>query len=170
MNKRSQEYFVFGVAVTSFVAAMLVLLSATGTGHILDDSDPFLFLSSRQVFYLVGGLGFVLSAFLLVLQNRLQTKLLLIAWLSTSFLVYKIGLSRTNEPNYFSCLGNLDEMLQISPKAFDRIASIILILMLGGSCAFLTLDWINYNRANREVPPQNLKNDEVKKIDDRAAS
>ena len=92
MNKRIQNNFIYSAAIIFFVTAAAKIFSATGTAQALSYPDQFISLTNRQIFYTMGGVELVISAFLLMKNEGQKIKLCLIAWLATNFLVYRAGL------------------------------------------------------------------------------
>jgi hypothetical protein len=143
MNRKARDYFVFSVAVILFVTAATKIFSATGSAEALGHPDPFIPLPNRLVFYLVGGIELFVSGFLLVKHENQRTKLLLIAWLSTNCLVYRIGLWWMGAPNFCDCLGSLNEKLFISPRTLNYVMLVVLAWMIAGSYLLLISDWLS---------------------------
>jgi len=121
----------------------MVLWTAHQPTRVLDGADPVLPLSSRYVFYIAGGFGLAVSAFLLVINPRhAMAKLLLTVWLATNYLAYAIGLRLTNSANLFSCLGNVNNGLPIPPKILDFTLDIYFGGLLLGALLLLIFDWL----------------------------
>jgi hypothetical protein len=64
----------------------------------------------------------------------------IVAWLATSFLIYRIGLVLVGYHKPCSCLGNLTDALHIPPQIADTVMKIILAYLLIGS--YGTLFWL----------------------------
>jgi len=151
MNKKIQERFIYSAAIIFFVTATAKLLSTRSTALALEIHDPILFLTHRHVFYLMGGIELVLSAFILMGQNQ-RMKLALTAWLATNFLVYRIGLWWYGEPNLCNCLGNLADYLPLSPWAVNVAAFAALSWLIIGCYLFLLLNWLHGRRKASSQP------------------
>jgi hypothetical protein len=65
----------------------------------------------------------------------------LVAWMSTNFLVYRLGLWWMNWKKPCSCLGNLTDALHISPQTADNIMKVLLAYLLIGSYGLLIWQW-----------------------------
>ena len=63
--------------------------------------------------------------------------LLAVAWLSTVFLTYRVGLWWIGWKKPCSCLGNLTDALHISPQLADNIMKGLLAFMFIGSVSLL---------------------------------
>lgn len=144
-NRNIHNCFLLSVTIILFAAAMVKLSGATAKAHILDQHDPMLFLSNRAIFRLVATAELLLSAYLLVGRDQ-KTKLFLIAGYSTICVLYRVELQVTGVPNLFSCIGNLIEVVSISPRFVDRITVTLLGWMLFGSYGLLVSLWFSYHR------------------------
>ena len=146
-----REYFILSVAIILFVTAAARLLGATSSAHILARLDPMLFISKREVFRLAAVMELSVSAYLLTGRNH-KMKLALIAGLSAFDLIYRVVLQLIGAPNLFSCLGNLTELIPISPRILDRLTVAMLGWMLIGSYTLLIVEWFGYCRSARMKP------------------
>ncbi len=74
--------------------------------------------------------------------NKRQTLALgLVAWMSTNFVVYRLGLWWMDWHRPCSCLGNLTDALHISPQLADNIMKWLLFFLLIGSYGLLARRW-----------------------------
>lgn len=108
--------FIQSAGILLLVTAIAKLISSTGNAHMLNLSDPILFLSYRQVFCVIGTLELIIGV--ICLSNKsIGLQAGLVGCLSASFVVYRIGLIVVgyHMPSC-SCLGNLTEALHISAK------------------------------------------------------
>ena len=152
MHKRIQEHFIFSVAILLFVAAGFLFSTAlTSQTLVLDRPDPFLLLSTRVLFYIIGGLQLLLSAFLLMSRTTL-INLFLITWGAGMSLLYGFGMAHYQEPDLFVCLGNLVSFIPFPPAVLLRIVSVVLGGIFVGSCALLA-----WGRLLITQPPTPLK-------------
>ena len=141
--------FIYSAGALLLITAAGKLVSAGGHARILENSDPILRLSFRRVFELVGGLECIVALFCLFgRQPKLKAGLL--AWLSTCFLAYRLGLSLVGYHRPCSCLGNLTDALHIPPQTADLAMKIILVYLLVGSYA--TLFWLWRQKPDASTP------------------
>jgi hypothetical protein len=77
----------------------------------------------------------------------------LVAWMSTNFVVYRLGLWWLNWKSPCSCLGNLTAALHISPQAADNIMKVLLACLLIGSYGLLIWRWRMDGRQVRDSTP-----------------
>jgi hypothetical protein len=92
------------------LTAVSKLVSAAGSARILQNPDPILSISFRNVFWIVGVIELVI-AFVCFLCKRLGLQAGLVAWLATSFLIYRLGLLFVGYYKPCHCLGNLTDAL-----------------------------------------------------------
>jgi len=151
-----RECFILSVAIILFVTAAAKLLGATSSAHILARLDPMLFLSNREVFRLAAVMELSVSAHLLIGWNH-KMKLALIAGSAAFYVIYRAGLQLVGAPNLFSCLGNLTDVISISPRILDRLTVAMLGWMLIGSYTLLTVEWFGYYRNARMKPGADIQ-------------
>jgi hypothetical protein len=91
------------------------------------------------VFLVVGVLELVVALTCLV-GDRLRLQAWLVAWLASSFVIYRVALFLSAYRGPCHCLGNLTDALHISPQTADTAMKIILAYLLIGS--YGTLFWL----------------------------
>lgn len=131
--------FTYSAGVLLLTTSTAKLISASGSARILQTSDPVLFLSFRDVFWVVGTIELVV-AFICFFGKRLGLQVGLVAWLTTYFVVYRLGLLWVGYQKPCSCMGDLTDALHISPQVADNAMKIVLAYLLLGSYA--TLFWL----------------------------
>lgn len=72
---------------------------------------------------------------------------MLVAWISTDFVAYRLGLCWLGWHRPCSCLGYITDALRISPQAAENIMNVVLAYLFFGSYMLLFLHW----RQNRAV-------------------
>jgi hypothetical protein len=125
------------------------IFSAIGPARALDVSDPLIGIPFRQLMLLVG-LAELLIAFFCLFTDRRRFSLLAVAWLSTNFLVYRIGLWFIGWHRPCGCMGNLTDLLHLSPRAADNIMKGVLAFLLLGSYGIL---YWEYRQRRAAAPP-----------------
>lgn len=133
---------------TFAVVGMAKAFSAIGPARALDSLDPLIGIPFRQLFLLVG-LAELLIAFFCLFTDKRRLSLVAVAWISTNFLVYRLGLWLIGWLHPCSCMGSLAGMLHLSDQAADNIMKVVLAFLLVGSYLLLLLDW----RAGRAAGP-----------------
>jgi hypothetical protein len=114
--------------------------SATGPAHALDTFDPLIGIPFRQLLLLVG-LAELSIAFFCLFADRRGFSLLAVAWISSNFLVYRLGLWFIGWHRPCGCMGSLSDMLHLSPQAADNIMKGVLAYLLIGSYGILFWQW-----------------------------
>lgn len=74
-------------------------------------------------------------------MGRSRFSLLAVAWISTGFLVYRLGLWSLDWHHPCGCMGSLAGVLHISDQAADNIMKGVLAYLLIGSYLLLALQW-----------------------------
>ena len=146
--------FIVSAGVLLLATAAAKLVSAGGNAHILQFPDPILVIPYRHVFWAVGGLELVI-ALICLFSNRTRLQAGLVAWLATSFVIYRLALYLSGYHGLCHCLGNLTDALRISPQAADTAMKIVLAYLLVGS--YTTLFWLW--RQKRKAPPSTPSTD-----------
>jgi hypothetical protein len=137
--------FVCSAGVLLFGTAIAKLLSAGGRAPILDQTDPFFSISFRHLFWIVGAIELAV-ALVCFFGQQPKIQMWLVAWLSTSFLVYRIGLVWIGYQRPCPCLGSLTDALRISSHLAGVIMGSLLGYLIAGSFAglFLKKLWVNW--------------------------
>ena len=113
-------WFLLSAGVVLSITGVAKAVSAIGPARALDVADPVVGLPLRQLLLLVGLLE-LLVGFFCLFTNKRQFSILSLAWISSGFLVYRIGLWIIGWHKPCSCMGSLTEMLHISPQTADNI-------------------------------------------------
>jgi hypothetical protein len=114
--------------------------SAIGAARALDTIDPLIGIPFRQLFLLVG-LTELLIAFFCLFTDKRWFSLRAVAWLSTNFLVYRLGLLFIGWHHPCGCMGNLAGVLHLSDHAADNTMKGVLAYLLIGSYGILFWQW-----------------------------
>jgi len=112
------------------------LWSAFGVAKLLATSDPIVGIQFRYLLLAVG-VAEAAVAFMCLFTRKTQLATLLVAWLSTGFLLYRLGLWWIKWESPCACLGHLTNALPISPQWADNIMKVVLAYLLGGSYVLL---------------------------------
>jgi hypothetical protein len=152
MPDKLKQFYLRSVGVALAVTAVAKLVAAAGSSRYLELPDPILVLKFRDVL-LVAGLVEITVVWFCLFGTRIGTRCSLVAWLSTSFILYRIGLSRSGWHKPCACLGNLTDALHVSPGAADIAMKIVLGYMFAGSYAILFLTWLQKRKASSLAQP-----------------
>ena len=128
-------------AVILFITGILKIFSAFGQSKILNQQDPVLGVPFYLLMFSSGSLELVVALYCYYNRCSLSGKLASLLWLSILFFIYRLGLFSSHWENHCPCLGNLSDMLHISPKTSNTILKYILGYLLAGSCISLLAIW-----------------------------
>lgn len=134
------RYFVLTAAVILGITAVAKIASVFSSAPLMLLPDPLIGLSFRRLLLLAGLVELVIACLCLFTTN-LKRNTFLIAWMSTSFLMYRVGLWLIDWHRPCHCLGDLTEMLHMSPKLADDLMKGVLLYLLLGSYAGLFWIW-----------------------------
>lgn len=149
MSSASKYGFVVTAGIVLVVTGGAKVFSAIGPARALDVADPIFGVPFRHLMLFVG-LVELFIAFLCLFTDRRQLSLLAIAWLSTSFVVYRVGLWWVGWHRPCGCLGNLTDLVHISPNAADNLMKVVLAFLFAGSYWTLIIQW---RRVRHSAPP-----------------
>ena len=130
--------------------------TAIGAARVLDTADPLTGIPFRQLLLLVG-LAEILIAFFCLFTDKRGFSLLAVAWLSTNFLVYRLGLWFIGWHHPCHCMGDLASALHLSDQAADNIMKGVLAFLLVGSYAILFSQWRQRRAEGTGVAPRQAK-------------
>jgi hypothetical protein len=115
-------------------------VSAIGSARVLDAADPLIGIPFRQLLLLVG-LAELLIAFFCPFAGRRRLSLLAVAWLSSNFLLYRLGLWFIGWHHPCACMGSMAGVLHLSDRSADNVMKGALAHLLVGSYAMLLWQW-----------------------------
>ena len=122
------------------ITGIAKIWSGLGNSKFLAVVDPIIGIKFGQLMLVVGVAEIVIAS--ICFFNKRQTLTLgLVAWMSTTFVVYRIGLWWMDWKKPCSCLGNLTDALHISPQTADNIMKVLLAYLLIGSYGLLIWQW-----------------------------
>jgi len=150
MTSSRGKWFLRASGAALAVTGLAKVFSATGPARALDLADPLLGIPFRHLMLLVG-LAELFIAFFCLFTDKPKLSLPAVAWLSTNFLVYRLGLWFIGWHQPCGCLGNLTSLLHISPSLADKIMKGVLAFLLIGSYTLLVGMW-RQGRAPETVP------------------
>src|SRR5665213_674250 len=153
-------FFIRSVGALLMITAVAKVISACGSVRILESGDPILVIPFRYVLLIVGALELAV-AFTCFFSKRVGLSAKLVAWLSTNFALYRLGLIWVGYQRPCSCLGlgNPTDVLHISPQTADTAMKIILAYLLIGSYASLFWLWRQRGKAEGRMMHDEVKPD-----------
>lgn len=122
------------------ITGLAKITSALGTVRALQLTDPIFGVTFAHLILAVGILELIVSM-VCIFGKRIKVQLGLIAWLATSFLLYRFGLFWVGYHGHCSCLGNFTDDLPISPQMAETLLKGILLFLLIGSYITVGLLW-----------------------------
>jgi hypothetical protein len=158
MKLQLDRPFGYAAGLALATTGLAKAVSAIGPARALDTIDPLICIPFRQLLLLVG-LAELLIAFFCLFTNKRRFSLLAVAWISTNFLVYRLGLWFIGWHHPCACMGSLAGALHLSDKGADNIMKGVLAYLLIGSYLLLVLQWRGARRAlvavkQAEVPAE----------------
>ncbi len=132
--------FAWGAGVILIITGAAKIWSGLGDSKFLAVNDPIIGVKFGQLIWAVGVVEIAIA--LTCFFTKRQTLALgLVAWLSTTFVVYRLGLWWMDWHRPCSCLGNLTDALHIPPQTADNVMKAILAYLLIGSYGLLITHW-----------------------------
>jgi hypothetical protein len=127
------EWFARSAVAILLITAVLKLVAATGEARILAQADPLLtFLSYREIMVMASILELAVVGLILRESGRFR-QVALVAWISTVFLAYRLGLWWIGHEGSCPCLGNVTRSIGLSPAMEDLGVKILLGYLVLGS-------------------------------------
>jgi uncharacterized membrane protein len=151
-NNVFHKWFVFSAGFVLLLTGVAKVWSAFGSARILQNSDPILGLQFNHLMFVTGALEMV-AAYLCLFSKFCHLALILVAWLATNFVFYRLGLLWVGYHKPCPCLGNFTDALHISPQTADTAMKIILAYLLIGSYSALFWLWRQKRWASPPTPP-----------------
>jgi hypothetical protein len=118
------------------LAALSKIYSTMGSAKILDLPEQLLPLNNRQTLGLVGLIELAI-VIIVVLGRSEKVKLMLLAWLSANFILYRLGAALLTVGKPCPCLGSITEKLPLKPATIDHILTAVVLYLFCGSLFFL---------------------------------
>ena len=132
--------FILGTGCVLALTGIAKVWSGLGNSKFLAVVDPIIGIKFGQLMLAVGVAEIVVALFCFF-SKRQTLALGLVAWMSTNFVVYRLGLWWMDWKKPCSCLGNLADALHISPQTADNIMKVLLAYLLIGSYGLLIWQW-----------------------------
>ncbi len=139
------KWFVSSAGVILAITGIAKVWSAFGNTKLLAVVDPVLGVQFRHLMLAVA-VAELAVAFVCLFTKKTTLSTILVAWLSTNFVVYRLGLWWMDWHRPCNCLGNLTDALHISPQLADNIMKVILAYLLIGGYALLIWQWRQKNK------------------------
>ena len=127
-----KRWFILSAGFILLITGTAKLASAFGGPKVVYESDPIFGMTFHHLMIMAGLIEITIaSACLFSKATKLNAGL--IAWVATTFLLYRVGLMVLDWKRPCSCLGNLTDALHISPSAGDlMMKGLLAYLLVGG--------------------------------------
>lgn len=132
----ARSWFVISAAGIFFITGIAKIWAAFGNVRLLAVPDPIIGIELGHLLFTVGIIELGVAIACLCAKSELFAAGLL-AWISTNFVAYRIGLWWMVWKKPCSCLGSLTGALHISPQLADNIMKIVLVYLFIGSYGLL---------------------------------
>ena len=130
------KWFILSSGAILAITGAAKFWTGLGNSKFLAVVDPIIGIKFGQLMLLVGVAEIVIA--LVCFFSKRQTLVLgLVAWMSTNFVVYRLGLWWMDWKSPCGCLGNLTDALGIAPQTADNIMKVLLAYLLIGSYGLL---------------------------------
>ena len=134
------KWFVLSSGAILAITGIAKIWSGLGNSKFLAVVDPIIGIKFGFLMLAVGAAEIVVAA-VCFFSKRQTLALGLVAWMSTNFVLYRLGLWWMDWKKPCSCLGNLTDALHISPQTADNIMKVLLAYLLIGSYGLLIWQW-----------------------------
>lgn len=137
---RTLKRYLQSVSLILFVTGIAKVWIVFGNAGWFGVVEPFVGIKVWQLMLAVGW-GEIGIALVCLFTKRQTPALGLVAWISTNFVLYRLGLWWMDWKKPCSCLGNLTDALHIPPQLADNIMKVVLAYLLIGSYGLLFWQW-----------------------------
>ncbi len=149
------KWLVFSFGVILFITGVAKIWSSFGNSKFLATPDPIIGIAFSHLMLAVGllelGIAFICWRCCCRTKN-IRLAAFLVAWLSTTFLGYRLGMWWMHWKRPCGCLGNLTDALHISPVLADNIMKVVLAYLLISSYGLLIMQWRRGRSAGMVAP------------------
>ena len=152
---RLPKWFVLFFGAILPITGVAKVWTGLGNSKFLTVVDPIIGIKFGQLMLLVG-VAEIVIALVCFFSKRQTLALALVAWMSTNFVVYRLGLWWMDWKAPCGCLGNLTDALGIAPQTADNIMKVLLAYLLIGSYGLLIWQWRQSRKLRVEPPAPGL--------------
>ena len=144
-RRQVPQLFILSAGAVLITTAVAKVWSALGNSKFLEVVDPIVGIKFGHLMLAVG-LAELVTALVCFFSKRQTLALALVAWISTNFVGYRLGLWWLDWHRPGSCLGNLTDALHISPHVANNFMKAVLGYLLVGSYGLLAWKWLQERR------------------------
>jgi hypothetical protein len=142
MKTKWIKLYISSAGVILLAAALMRFVIASGDAQALVLPDPMLGIPLRYAVLIVGAFEFVV-ALICLLSRRVGFQIGWLAWLTTNFVVFWLGLFWMHCRLQGTCLGSLTDPLHLSRGVAGHIIAFVPLYLLVGSYAVLLRLWFD---------------------------
>jgi len=147
LSKLFRVFFI-SAGVLLLVTGVAKAVSSFGSARILNTPDPIIPVNYKYIFWILGAMEICLGLFC-ISGKKLLPKSILLAWLATSFMIYRACLIWIHYQKPCPCLGSLTEALHVSPEVVNAAMKCVMVYLLVGS--YTALFWL-WQQHTSKVP------------------
>lgn len=137
--EKLSRWFIVSASCIFLITGLAKLGSLFGTNPEFSKADPVIGIPLRYPMLLAGILECAVSVASLRFKSDFKVGLSLIAWLASTFAVYRLALLSVQIGMPCNCAGKLPSLLHIPPIFADWTIMLLLVYMLLGSYVLLGL-------------------------------
>lgn len=149
--KKSRLFIIFS-GILLLTTGLAKLVSAFGSAPILYSVSPILPLSFRTLMLFAGVIEVSIGLYCTICSSKTEA-ILMIAWISTVFAIYRFSLWAIDWKLPCPCLGSLTGALHISPELSDNIIKVVLSGLLAGSYTIIASRYLERKTFQRTAMP-----------------
>lgn len=140
MTAKASRIYIASVGILLIVVSLAKLWSAFGNAMILATGDPVFGIPFRVLMTVTSGVELVIGSICLLRPSRISSATL-VAWFSTTILVYRLGMFAAGWRKPCPCLGNITGALHMSSSTAETVTKVLLGYFLVGSIAIIAIHW-----------------------------
>jgi len=152
MSRRIARLFVRSAGCLLILTGSAKIISSTGSAPVLGLPDPVFQIPFRYEFVIVGLLELAVAAVCMLDRSLLLRQILLLTWISSAFLFYRLCVEFIGYTEPCRCLGTLTDSLHLLPQTGKRLLTGMLAYILCGSywMLFCIRRWENHHLTTSE--------------------
>jgi hypothetical protein len=151
MKRSGSRWFIWSAIGILFSTGLAKVFSGLGSAKVLAMMDPIFGVTFRNLM-LFGGVAEITVALACIFRGiAARSKLALVAWIATGFLVYRFGLWCMGWQHPCHCMGTLAGAIHLTDREADNIMKGVLAYLLAGSYLALVLQWRTERAAGSPV-------------------
>jgi hypothetical protein len=153
MQRQNFDWFGWSVGAILLLTGLAKISSSFGHPKILALADPILGIRFGTLLPLVGTVELVIASCCISTRVSSRLKAGLVAWLATTFLIYRVGLLCMDWHHPCPCLGNLTDAIHVSPQVAEYVMKSVLAYLFIGSYATLFRLWWQKRKVSTSAFP-----------------